>query len=335
MGNRMECVVLRVVLCRRSIALAHLVFCTALFAFSTHAQGSSNCSGGGHLQLSSTTHQRGSARSQGPLLAPQGALVLIELQSPQALKEATAEWDGGQIPFWLPAAGASRAGRKNSRADTRRGLLGVDLEKPTGPYTVKVKARTADGANVSCAAQVVVTDGKFAVERLQVGKQFAEPSPEQLQRAKEEQQRLRGLFDATTPERLWQGRFRLPLDRSKNARNFGKRRIINGQPGSPHTGVDFPTAEGTPVHAAQAGRVVLAEELFFSGNTVVLDHGLGVYSLYGHLLSIGVKAGQIIGVGTILGKVGATGRVTGTHLHWGLTVNTAKVDPLTILRLPP
>jgi murein DD-endopeptidase MepM/ murein hydrolase activator NlpD len=96
--------------------------------------------------------------------------------------------------------------------------------------------------------------------------------------------------------------------------------------------VDFPAPAGTPIHAAQDGRVLLAEPLYFSGNTVIIDHGLGVYTLYGHLSAFGVKAGDAVVAGSVIGKVGATGRVTGPHLHWGLTVNRAKVNALDITR---
>ncbi len=87
------------------------------------------------------------------------------------------------------------------------------------------------------------------------------------------------------------------------------------------------------MHAAQRGRVVLSEELFFSGNTVVVDHGLGLYTFYGHLSSIAVKVNDAVESGALLGEVGATGRVTGPHLHWGLTVNRARVNPLGIVAL--
>jgi len=97
--------------------------------------------------------------------------------------------------------------------------------------------------------------------------------------------------------------------------------------------VDLPGTTGTPVHAAQRGRVALAEELFFSGNTVVVDHGLGIYTFYGHLSEIDVKAGDALETGAVLGKVGATGRVTGPHLHWGLTVERARVNPLFLVKL--
>jgi murein DD-endopeptidase MepM/ murein hydrolase activator NlpD len=136
-----------------------------------------------------------------------------------------------------------------------------------------------------------------------------------------------------TPERLWDGPFRVPLDGVTTGKNFGRRRILNGEPRSPHTGVDFPAVKGTPVHATQAGRVALAQELYFSGNTVVLDHGLGIYTFYGHLDSIAVQEGETVKAGELLGEVGATGRVTGPHLHWGLTVERARVNPLELVQL--
>jgi murein DD-endopeptidase MepM/ murein hydrolase activator NlpD len=129
---------------------------------------------------------------------------------------------------------------------------------------------------------------------------------------------------------LWQGKFRIPLDGVTTGGNFGKRRVLNGTPSSPHTGVDMPALTGTPVHAAQRGRVVLAEELYFSGNTVLIDHGLGVYTLYGHFSETDAKPGDMVEAGTIIGKVGATGRVTGPHLHWGLTINRARVNALSL-----
>jgi len=144
---------------------------------------------------------------------------------------------------------------------------------------------------------------------------------------------LRDIFGRVTPERLWGGKFRIPLDGVTTGSNFGRRRILNGNPGSPHGGVDLPGATGTPVHAAQRGRVVLAEELFFAGNTVVVDHGLGIYTFYGHLSEIDAKVGDDLEAGTVLGKVGATGRVTGPHLHWGLTVERARVNPLQLVTL--
>src|SRR5207245_7326270 len=215
----------------------------------------------------------------------------------------------------------------------RQGLLGVDLEKAPGEYELKISGQTARGEKVNCSVKVAVAKGQFATEKLQVEKQFVEPSPGQIKRADEERQKLRDIFDKATPERLWDGKFRVPLDGVTSGTNFGKRRILNGNPGSPHSGVDLPGTTGTPVHAAQKGRVVLAEELFFAGNAVVVDHGLGIYTFYGHLSEIDVKVGDVLESGAQLGKVGATGRVTGPHLHWGLTVERARINPMQIVKL--
>ena len=268
----------------------------------------------------------------------QGGLLLAEVRSAQPLGEVQGEWGGREVSFWQkgPAADASEKQPGKSapqRQDLRHALLGVDLEKPAGVYRFTLTVQAHDGAQLSCSVLVRVRARHFATERLHVDKQFVEPSPEELQRAQEERQRLREFFDRVTPERLWRGPFRVPLEGVSTGGNFGRRRILNGQPGSPHSGVDFPAAAGTPVHAAQRGRVVMAEPLFFSGNTVVVDHGLGIYTFYGHLESIAVKTGDAVEPGALLGKVGATGRVTGPHLHWGLTVSRARVDALQIVKL--
>ena len=262
--------------------------------------------------------------------ASQGSLLLAEVRSAGPLEQVKGEWDGHAIPFWQESA---TQGGEKGHASTYKAFLGVDLERPAGKYEFASAAETRNGERVSCRGVVTVKTGRFATERLQVGKEFVEPSPEQLARAEEERQRLRGIFASATPERLWEGSFQAPLAGVKTGSNFGRRRILNGQPGSPHGGADFPAATGTPVHAAQRGRVVLAEALFFAGNTVVIDHGLGLYTFYGHLESVSVSAGEVVEAGAVVGRVGATGRVTGPHLHWGLTVNQARVNPLEVVRL--
>jgi murein DD-endopeptidase MepM/ murein hydrolase activator NlpD len=253
----------------------------------------------------------------------QGSLLLIEVKSAKPLAEVQGDWDGRSVPFW----------REVSSEAQRKGLVGADLEKAPGEYELRVTGQTANGEKISCSARVRVRKGRFATEKLQVEQQFVEPSPEQIKRADEERQKLRDIFDRVTPERLWDGKFRIPLDGATTGSNFGRRRILNGNPGSPHSGVDLPGKTGTSVHVAQRGRVVLAEELFFAGNTVVVDHGLGIYTLYGHLSEIDAKVGDDLEAGAVLGKVGATGRVTGPHLHWGLTVEKARVNPLQLVTL--
>ena len=261
----------------------------------------------------------------------QGSLLLLEVRSRKPLAEVTAEWNSKNVPFWqVSSVGADSP---KISGDLREAILGVDLEKAAGSYPLLVRVQTAGGKPETCALQIPVRTGKFATERLQVGKQFIEPSPEQIQRANEERDKLRAIFDQVTPEKLWDGDFHVPLDGVTTGGNFGKRRVLNGQPGSPHSGVDFPALTGTPVHATQSGRVALAQELFFSGNTVVVDHGLGIYTFYGHLSEIDVKVGDELQSSQVLGKVGATGRVTGPHLHWGLTIERARVNPLQLVKL--
>jgi murein DD-endopeptidase MepM/ murein hydrolase activator NlpD len=296
-----------------------------IFPVITKAQArtwiSHNCGNGVSLRLSSSA-------------ASQGGLLQVETRSAAPLTGIDAKWADHVLPFWpvVPPASAQRA--SVPRANVQRALVGVDLEQKSGEYEIAFAAQLPGGEPVSCSAQVLVKEGKFAVEALKVAPEFVEPNPNDVERANKERQRLRELFGTSTPERLWRGSFRLPLPGAKNARNFGRRRVLNGQPGSPHTGVDFPAPSGTLIHAAQRGRVVLAENLFFSGNTVILDHGLGVYTFYGHMVSMSVKVGDVVNTGAILGRVGATGRVTGPHLHWGLTVNQARVNPLQIVGLP-
>ena len=286
----------------------------------TSAAVNAHCTGGVELKLSAPQ-------------ASQGSLILAELRSQKSLREVTGKWNERNLYFWesSPSVAARHEGHSEARSPQNETLLGVDLEKPPGDYELTVSATTVSGEHAECTATLAVRAGKFATESLTVQKQFVEPNEQQAQRAVAEQEKLRQIFDHITPEKLWHGAFRLPLTGAVRGTNFGKRRILNGQPRSPHTGADFPTPTGTPIHATQSGRVVLAEALYFSGNTVIIDHGLGVYSLYGHLSATDVTVGDAVKAGTVIGKVGATGRVTGPHLHWGVTVNKARVNPVQLV----
>ena len=298
------------ILQRIRIAVACIAAIAALIPTAAMAKKAGACTAGTNLLLNAPE-------------SSQGSLLLMDLKSSKALAEVRGEWGGRSVPLWS----------ENASENQRKGLLAVDLEKAPGEYELKLTGQTAGGEKVSCSTMVTVRKGQFATEKLQVGKQFVEPSPEQIKRADEERQKLRDIFEHVTPERLWDGKFRIPLDGVTTGSNFGRRRILNGNPGSPHGGADLPGATGTPVHSAQRGQVVLAEGLFFGGNTVVVDHGLGIYTFYGHLSEIDVKVGDPVEAGAVLGKVGATGRVTGPHLHWGLTVERARVNPLQLVKL--
>jgi murein DD-endopeptidase MepM/ murein hydrolase activator NlpD len=258
-------------------------------------------------------------------IATQGSLLVAEVASTNIVPAITAEWDGRAIPVWS----------EGKNPTSLHALLGVDLEKAPGRYEWKISWEGADGKANTCSAQVTVHAGKFPTERLKVEKQFVQPDPEQQKRAEEDQKKMRAIYDTVTPEALWTGKFRLPLKEPATAGNFGRRRILNGEARSPHAGVDFPAPSGTPVFASQSGKVVLAEELYYSGNTIVINHGYGIYTLYAHLSEIGVHAGDAVEASSEIGKVGATGRVTGPHLHWGLTVEHARVNAMDIVHRQP
>jgi murein DD-endopeptidase MepM/ murein hydrolase activator NlpD len=258
-------------------------------------------------------------------IATQGSLLVAEVASTNIVPAITAEWDGRAIPVWS----------EGKNPTSLHALLGVDLEKAPGRYEWKISWEGADGKANTCSAQVTVHAGKFPTERLKVEKQFVQPDPEQQKRAEEDQKKMRAIYDTVTPEVLWTGKFRLPLKEPATGGNFGRRRILNGEARSPHAGVDFPAPSGTPVFASQSGKVVLAEELYYSGNTIVINHGYGIYTLYAHLSEIGVHAGDAVEASSEIGKVGATGRVTGPHLHWGLTVEHARVNAMDIVHRQP
>lgn len=257
--------------------------------------------------------------------ATQGSLLLAEISGVNAGEEINAEWGDRSVPLW----------REGSGSKTLHALLGVDLEKAPGSYEWKLSWTGVGGNSMVCSVPIAVRAGKFPTERLKVEKQYVQPDPEQMKRVEEDQKKMKAVYETVTPEVLWRGKFVLPLKGATTGGNFGRRRVLNGESRSPHTGVDFPAATGTPVFAAQAGKVVIAEDLFYSGNTVVIDHGFGIYTLYAHLSEIEVKSGNAVEASAEIGKVGATGRVTGPHLHWGLTIDHARVNALQIVQREP
>jgi murein DD-endopeptidase MepM/ murein hydrolase activator NlpD len=158
---------------------------------------------------------------------------------------------------------------------------------------------------------------------------------ETLARVGTERAALKAALADGAPERLWRGPFRTPVEGGRPTGGFGLRRVLNGQPRSPHTGYDWAAPVGTPVLAVNAGRVALVAEHFFAGRNVVLDHGLGLFTFYYHLDETRVGAGEPVAAGQIIGAVGATGRVTVPHLHFAVVLGGARVDPEALLALTP
>jgi murein DD-endopeptidase MepM/ murein hydrolase activator NlpD len=212
-----------------------------------------------------------------------------------------------------------------------RALTGIDLDQKPGPYVATVEAQLPAGAT-RATRPIVVKPKSFATRTLTVSPDFVNPPASEQERIAGDSAFLRQIFMASVPTRLWTQAFTRPVPDPANSR-FGTRSIFNGERRNPHAGADFLSPLGRPVKAPNAGRVVAARELFFTGNVVIIDHGLGVFSLLAHLSRIDVKEGQEVKVGDVVGLVGATGRVTGPHLHWALTVGGARVDPVSLLAL--
>jgi murein DD-endopeptidase MepM/ murein hydrolase activator NlpD len=210
-----------------------------------------------------------------------------------------------------------------------RALVGVDLDTTTGPHSIVVESGDS-GAVVRATYRLLVTTRKFRTRTLSVGEAFVNPPPAALERIAREAAEFEALWASSTPVRLWSGPFVRPVPDPANSA-FGTRTILNGQPRSPHSGADFDSAAGTPIKAPNAGRVALAGERYYTGNTVVIDHGLGLYSLFAHLSETAVREGDSVKTGDVVGAVGATGRVTGPHLHWSVRLNGARVDPLSLI----
>ena len=210
-------------------------------------------------------------------------------------------------------------------------LIGIDLDLPAGPHAALVRFEQTDGSVREQSQPIVVERRDFPMTRLTVEPKYVEPDPADLARANRESQEIAAIYGALDPTSYWSEPFVAPLPGVTGGRNFGHRRVFNGQPRAPHSGADLPAAAGTEVHAANRGRVVLAKNLFFSGNAVFIDHGSGLFTTYLHLSEIRVEPGEIVQRGQIIGLAGATGRVTGPHLHWGVRILGARVDPFSLL----
>jgi murein DD-endopeptidase MepM/ murein hydrolase activator NlpD len=207
-------------------------------------------------------------------------------------------------------------------------LIGIDLDTKPGRYAVEVDA----GEGLAPAWTLTVAPKRFPTRRLTVDEGFVNPPRSVADRIEREAQLLAAVWAHPAVDRLWSTSFVRPVPQAANSR-FGTRSIFNGQPRNAHGGADFLSPSGTPIGAPNAGRVVIARDLYFSGGTVIIDHGQGLFSMLAHMSAIDVREGDRVEPGQIVGRVGATGRVTGPHLHWAVRANGARVDPLSLLAL--
>lgn len=214
-------------------------------------------------------------------------------------------------------------------------LGGLDLDAPAGAPEWRIEAVQPGEPPRAASGRLQVSARSFAVQRLTLPPSLVDLDPATERRAAEETARLRAVYATVTPERLWRGAFARPLAGEGPGKGFGARRVINDRPRAPHAGTDYAGPAGSPVGAANAGRVALVGEFFFPGRFVVLDHGLGLHTLYFHLDTVAVSEGERLERGQPLGTVGSTGRSTGPHLHFGVQLGPARLDPATLLELAP
>jgi murein DD-endopeptidase MepM/ murein hydrolase activator NlpD len=210
-----------------------------------------------------------------------------------------------------------------------QGFLAADLNQKKGAYKALIRIASS---GFEKTFNIRVIDKDYGVRNLTLPKEKVDLDAESLKRVKVEAAVVNALWSAQEPLPAWKGIFLMPVE-GDVVGTFGKRSVINSMERSPHTGIDQKGDAGTPVRAINNGRVVLIADHFFTGNTLFLDHGGGIISMYFHLDKVLVNDGDIINKGQTIGLVGATGRVTGPHLHWGIRVNGARVNPLTLVGL--
>lgn len=260
------------------------------------------------------------AKTPAMLVLPQAVTVgspfLVELSSPGKLEGVEIEWSERVIQ-------PSIANADNTY--TALVMLGTGMNAEPGVRSIQVRARV-DGRNRTYQKFVEILPKEFPQEALSVAPQMNKPPKEIHGRIKRELAAMRGALRTDSPQRMWEVPFHRPVPGIMLSR-FGLRRTFNNETKRRHTGLDFRAPEGTPIEAIAAGKVVLVGEYYLPGNTVVIDHGNRVVSMAMHMSKVMVKEGEWVDRGQAYGLSGATGRVTGAHLHLSISVWGVTVDP--------
>jgi murein DD-endopeptidase MepM/ murein hydrolase activator NlpD len=312
-----------------------------LFSWKTALAGA--CLGSGALAASSlfaSQAQAAQARPSGasgtplrlacPAEATVGQAFELRVQGLPPEARVAVDWDGHRIPLPVEADGGQGQGAGQARA-----LLGLDVNRwPAGTKSLTREAVVSvesGGGRRELRQSVRLSARTYPSEKLTLPEAMVTPpNPEVEARIRAEREAVERVLSRVGARRLWD----LPLTRPVPGivlSPYGFRRILNGKPKAPHRGLDFRGTAGTPVAACARGEVVLAAEHYYSGRSVYLDHGGGVFSMYFHLAEISVREGETTARGAVIGAVGQTGRATGPHLHLSLRVPGGLVDPAPLL----
>jgi murein DD-endopeptidase MepM/ murein hydrolase activator NlpD len=207
-------------------------------------------------------------------------------------------------------------------------IVGLSLDVEPGEQSIDVEQPGAEPRKLNFK----VLPKQYRTQQLKVAPAMVNPSPENEARIEKEREKVRAALETFSPEAPDTLRLAPPVAGPRSS-SFGLRRVFNGESRRPHSGMDIAAPTGTPIKAPLAGKVIDVGEYYFNGGNVIIDHGQGLTTMYCHLSKIRVEVGQQLGLGDVIGDVGATGRVTGPHLHWGVALSGSMVDPA--LFLPP
>lgn len=249
----------------------------------------------------------------------QGEVLFVTVKPEMQITSVEGDLDGTPIYFYEREGGGLA------------GIVGVDLAAAPGQRSLSVEIQDLEGRSVEQVFQVQVYAGEFEVQRLTVPPEMVDFTEETYQQYLAERKALKRVFNQVRLERGWRHSFVMPVEGPITS-GFGLRRVFNDKARNPHSGVDIAASEGTPVGTCNDGVVAFAQELYLEGKTIIIDHGFGLFSIYMHLSEIQASVGDRVQVGEVIGLVGATGRVTGPHLHWGIKLLGAKVDPFSLMR---
>jgi murein DD-endopeptidase MepM/ murein hydrolase activator NlpD len=252
-----------------------------------------------------------------------GSPVLFRITAATRLNSLRGTWSDRELSF-----------RFSQACNCWYAIAGINLNSRAGKYPLHLQGSGKDNVNIVFASDVLVSEKRYPTTSVSVAPEYVQPPQDVLARIAEEEALKKRVFSQMSQEASWSGRFAPPAETGVSGK-FGKTRMLNGVKKSQHQGLDYHAAIGTTVRASNRGTIILARNLYFEGNCVVLDHGQGLLTFYMHFSEIKVKEGDKVERGQVLGSSGNTGRVTGPHLHFAVRWQGVYLDPEILLKLSP